>query len=73
MDEFTSKQRRVFEAAKTRLKEKSWYNGVCCDNFPTDKEIDKDFEGAVKSVIMETEWWDAWDEKGFIPLRGKEK
>jgi hypothetical protein len=65
MSNFTPKQQRVFDTAKARLEKESWYNGVCCDNFPTDQEIDEDFEGAVVSVVMETERWDA---EGFIPF-----
>lgn len=69
MSDLTPKQRKVFEAAKARLEKESWFRGVCCDRFPSDQEIDKDFNEAVTHVIMETEWWDAWDQDGFIPLR----
>ena len=66
----SEKQKEVFKAAKNSLQGKSWYKGICMDNFPTDKEIERDgIESAVQQVCMETEMWDAWDDEGFIPLR----
>lgn len=54
----TDAQIRVFNEAKRRLKNETWYRGVCCDNFPTHQECVDDFEQAVRSVIGETALWD---------------
>lgn len=54
----TKRQIRVFSHAKRWLKKKSWYRGVCMDNFPTDEEIKNDFRTSVFRVIVETQSWD---------------
>lgn len=51
-------QQRVFDAADGKFSSKPWYKGVCLDNFPSDEEIQEDFEGAVTSVYFETAMWD---------------
>ncbi len=55
---FTEKQQKVFDAAKNKLKDESWYSGICCDEFPEDEEIDKDFDEAVNSVCFLTAFYD---------------
>lgn len=59
MQDFTPLQRRVFNAAKAKLEKKPWFTGVCTDDFPTDVDIQKDFEGSVTQVMMLTAYWDA--------------
>jgi len=60
MNDFTPKQQKVFDTVKAKLEKEVWYRWVCCYNFPTDQEIDKDFDCAVARLISETKWWDGW-------------
>ena len=54
----TKKQLVVFHAAKKQLEKEKWFKGVCIDDFPSDFEIDTDFDGAMQTVILTTEYWD---------------
>lgn len=58
MKRLTDLQQKAVEAAKEILKDKPWFRGVCLDNLPTDKEIEQNFDGAVASIVFETEYWD---------------
>ena len=57
----TPKQQAVANSAKKRLQDKPWFKGVCIDDFPSDQEIDDDFEGCVSQVELQTAMWDAPD------------
>ena len=54
MNNLTSSQISVLTAARKTLQTKSWYKGVCMDNFPDDYACVTDFENSVLSVIFET-------------------
>ncbi len=58
-DHMTDSQKMVFEQARKKLEKKPWYSGVCCDNYPSDKECTENPSDAVASVIMETMMCDA--------------
>lgn len=55
----TTKQKKVYDKALSMLKHEKWYRGVCMDNFPTDKDIERDgTESCASDVFMETAYWD---------------
>lgn len=55
----TERQQKVIAVVKDKLKKYEWFQGVCLNDFPTDAEIDEDFEEAVERVIEETLYWDS--------------
>ena len=57
----TEKQKAVADRVKEILKSRSWFKGVCVDDFPTDREIDEDFDGCVAQVEFVTAMWDQPD------------
>jgi len=57
----TPKQQAVANRVKEILQNKPWFRGVCVDDFPTDREIDEDFDGCVAQVEFVTAMWDAPD------------
>lgn len=59
--QLTESQQKVFNAAKKRLARKPWYRGVCCDDFPSDKECRENPEDAITAVEMQTALFDAPD------------
>ena len=64
--ELTELQEKVFQEAKKRLQDKEWFQGVCMDCFPSDKEIQENFEDAVQAVVCETSYW---DETGYWEMK----
>lgn len=54
----TSKQNAVADKVRSILKDETWFRGIALDNFPSDDEIDADFDGCVSQVICETAYWD---------------
>lgn len=59
----TPKQTEVANRVKEILSAEPWFKGVCIDDFPSDREIDEDFDGCVAQVMFVTEMWDApWPE-----------
>ena len=52
-------QSKVIDQANAICSKESWYSGgVCTDHFPSDEEIERDFEQAVERVVCETAYWD---------------
>ena len=60
-------QRRVFEEVRMRLSDQPWFMGIRTDDFPTDEDIAKDFDSAVRAVMMETA---SWDDPDFYTAMG---
>lgn len=55
----TSLQQQVFDLAKSRLKDKPWFRGICGDSIPSDEEIQRNgVECSVVTVEFETAMWD---------------
>ena len=55
----TELQKKVLSKANEICSKESWYSGgYCLDNFPTDEEIEKNFDEAVESVVCLTVYWD---------------
>jgi hypothetical protein len=54
----TEKQRQLIDNVRSKLEGKDWFQGVCLDHLPSDREIDDDFDGCVESIIVDTEFWD---------------
>jgi len=54
----STKQNAVADKVRSILKGKTWFRGIAIDNFPSDDEIDADFDGCVSQVICETAYWD---------------
>ena len=59
MTTFSEAQDRVFDEAYNRLKDKDWFKGVCCDDFPPTKLCEEEFERAVNRVVDKTAMWDS--------------
>lgn len=51
-------QEKVFAAALKKLQKKSWFKGICLDNFPSESYCQESFEAAVSSVVYKTSMWD---------------
>ena len=54
----TPAQKEVFEKAKELLQNRSWFRGICTDNFPSNNECVKNPILSVNSVMAETRMWD---------------
>lgn len=52
-------QIKVLEAAKQKIGTEVWFRGICMDNFPSEQDCIKDFDGEVGGVVCETMYWDA--------------
>jgi hypothetical protein len=63
MNNLSPLQQKVFDAVIAWGQSKSWFRGVCMDNFPDDVEIQADFDEAVSAVCFETAMW---DDRGFF-------
>lgn len=59
--ELSPLQEQVVAAVKAWGSTRPWFQGVCLNEFPTDAEIQEDFDGAVQQVCMTTAYWDAPD------------
>jgi len=59
MSKYTEMQEKVIAAAREKLRHEPWFRGISCADMPDDSEIEKDFDGAVAGVVMETCYWDA--------------
>ena len=65
VDQFKPAQAAVFAEAKRRLEKRSWFRGVCLDNFPDEEECILNFEESVGEVAHETSFWDDPDYWGL--------
>lgn len=55
----TDKQQSLVLKVTEELQHKPWFKGVCLDNLPTDKEIDRDGEDVwIAQLTLDTEYWD---------------
>lgn len=55
----SEKQEAVRKKVEAELSQYYWFNKVCLDDFPTDEEIDENFQEAVDTVGIQTAYWDA--------------
>jgi len=58
----TPLQQEVVNRARERLKDKTWFRGLCLDGLWEDEDIQRDgVEAAATALAMETAMWDAPD------------
>lgn len=59
MTTLTEAQQKVVQEAQRRIARNPWYNGLCIDELPTDKDCKENFADAVETLVGGTEIWDA--------------
>jgi hypothetical protein len=58
MKTLSENQQLVFNEALRKLKNKKWFKGVCCDDFPSEEDCAKHFGEAVGTLMFKTAMWD---------------
>lgn len=59
----TELQGKVIEAARRKIENKSWFQGVCLDELKNLNDVmieEIGFDNAVEIVVSDTMAWDAW-------------
>ena len=55
----TDLQQEVVEKAKAQLKDEPWFRGLCLDELPWDKEIERDgVDACADQLVIDTAMWD---------------
>lgn len=56
----TELQQKACDMARELIRCEKWFRGICCDNLPTDAEIQSmGLTEAAASIAFETAYWDA--------------